>query len=72
MLDWLKSMGDSIVTIFELIVSFFSNAFEAIALVFKSFTTASGLVQYLPDVYRTVMVSLLAYLVIRAVIKFGG
>lgn len=72
MLEWFSSIGDFLVILIGMIVSFFRNVVELVVLVFKAYAYALGVLAFMPIQYRHVIIVLVSFSVIVAIIHFGG
>lgn len=72
MLEWFQSIGDTIITLIDFLISFIQNVIELIGLVFKALPIINSVLLFLPVQYTAPIAVIVAFSVIVAIIHFGG
>lgn len=72
MLDFLASIADSIVLLFEFMTAFFTNVIEVVKLIGKGAVFAFQAMAFFPPQYQVVLIAIVAYCIIVTILHFGG
>lgn len=72
MLDFLETIGDAIIGLFQLITAMFVNVIKVAQLVGQGFAFAFQAIAFMPVQYQVILIACISFCVIVTILHFGG